>query len=328
MQVYKFENCYLHTTERRVIKNEKYLELTPKTFDVLQFLVEKRGEIVMKDEILGQVWNGSFVEEGNLAVHISKLRRLLGASKTQPFIETVSGSGYRFVSSVKTVSDAEWQKQISLESFSNGNKPSDKFTFDSIAVLPLQNESSDSEIDYLADGLTESFINSLSHISDLKVIARNTVFRYKNKEVEAQEVGETLGVKTVLTGRIRLIKDRLLISIELTKTEGGAQIWGTQLNHPFSDIVEVQEKIILAVSEKLESEIGQVAKNFLIKPITHDSESYRLYLKGKHFFEKRTVEDMYKAIEYFQKSVLYDPTNVCLSGILYEFTQSFEYYAD
>lgn len=161
MKIYRFSNCYLNLTERRILKNGKFLELTPKTFDVIRLLVEKCGEVVTKDEILGEVWNGSFVEEGNLAVHISKLRRLLDSSKTEPFIETVQGSGYRFVSSVKAVSDEEWRKHLPAESSPPPDKTSDQFTFDSIAVLPLENESRDLEIDYLADGLTESFINSL-----------------------------------------------------------------------------------------------------------------------------------------------------------------------
>jgi TolB-like protein/Flp pilus assembly protein TadD len=308
MPIYRFRNCFLNTTERRVIKNGKYLELTPKTFDVLQLLVEKWGEIMTKDEILSKVWNGSFVEEGNLPVHISKLRRLLDETKNEPFIETVQGSGYRFISPVQSVSEDSWERNLSDKNHLPNHIISEGFTFDSIAVLPLQNESNNLEIDYLADGLTESFINSLSRVSNLKVIARNTVFRYKNKEVDAQEISKTLGVAAVLSGRIRAIKDRLSISVELTKVEDGTQLWGTQFNQPFSDIIEVQEKITSALSENLNTQIS--ARNSVVNPITQNSESYRLYLKGKYFLEKRTEKDIYKAIECFQKSVSLDPTNV------------------
>ena len=282
MKIYKFRNCCLNTTERRVLKNGKYVELTPKSFDVLLLLIENCGEIVTKDEILGKVWNGSFVEEGNLPVHISKLRRLLDETKNEPFIETVQGIGYRFVAPVLAASRSEWEKQSPDINLSRENKDFREWIFDSIAVLPLTNESDDAEIDYLADGLTEGFINSLSHFSNLKVIARNTVFRYKNKEADAQEVGETLGVAAVLTGRIRVVKDRLMISVELIKTEDGRQLWGTQLNQPFLDIVEVQEKITFAVSEILKSEIG--VNNAVSNPVTQNPESYRLYLR-KAFFE-------------------------------------------
>jgi TolB-like protein/lipoprotein NlpI len=310
MKIYEFRNCLLNSAERRVIRDGKYLELTPRTFDVLQLLVEKSGEIVTKDEILGKVWNGSFVEEGNLPVHVSKLRRLLNDNKAEHFIETVQGSGYRFVSPVKSVNANEWLKHLPSNNGTQPVRTSSRFVFDSIAVMPLRNESNNPEIDYLADGLTESFINSLSRIPDLKVIARDTVFRYKNKEVDPKEVGETLGIVAVLTGRIKVVKDRLMISIGLIRVADGSQLWGTQFNQPFSDIVKIQEEITLAVSEKLRSEIKGVVRTSQNKPFTQDSESYRLYLKGKYFYSKHTLGDFNKAIKCFQKSVSYDPANV------------------
>jgi TolB-like protein/Flp pilus assembly protein TadD len=277
---------------------------------VLQLLVEKSGEIVSKDEILEKVWSGSFVEEGNLPVHISKLRRLLDENRNEPFIETVQGSGYRFISPVQAASEDEWKKNLPEKMYlPQAEAAKERFAFDSIAVLPLENESNNPEIDYLADGLTESFINSLSHVSNLKVIARNTVFRYKNKQADAKEVGETLGVATVLTGRVKLIKDNLLISVELINVADDAQIWGTQFNQPFSDIIKIQQEITFAVSEKLRSEISDAAGKSANNLISQNSESYRLYLKGKYFLDKRTQDDIYKAIEYFQKSVSYDPEN-------------------
>ena len=310
MPIYKFRNCCLNISERRVLKNNKYLELTPKTFDVLQLLVEKRGEIVTKNEILERVWNGSFVEEGNLPVHISKLRRLLDETKNEPFIETIQGSGYRFIAPVQAANEAEWTKHLPDRAYSPPAQTAKRFAFDSIAVLPLENESGNLEIDYLADGLTESLINSLSHVSNLKVIARNTVFRYKNKQPDAKEVGETLGVAAVLTGRIKLIKDHLLISVELTNVTDDTQLWGTRFNQPFADIVKIQEEITFAVAEKLRAEITHAAGKSPNNLVSQNSESYRLYLKGKYFLDKRTVNDLYKAIEYFQKSVSYDPENV------------------
>jgi len=310
MKIYRFRKCYLNPAERRVIKDGKYLELTTKTFDVLQLLIENGGEIVTKDEILDKVWSGNFVEEGNLAVHISKLRRLLGETKNHSFIETVQGSGYRFVAPVHEASQSEWETALSDINPSSQNKHYREWTFDSIAVLPLHNESSDAEIEYLADGLTESFINSLSRLSNLKVIARNTVFRYKNKTADAKEVGETLGVGTVLTGRIRVIKDHLIISVELLKVADDTQLWGTHFNRSFTDIFEIQESIISEVLEKLKSEINNASKNHTINPITKNFESYRLYLKGKYLLDKRIEESIDKAVKCFQTSISHDPLNI------------------
>jgi TolB-like protein len=309
MHVYKFRGCYLNTIERQVIKDGKRLELTSKTYDVLELLVNKSGEIVTKEEILDRVWHGSFVEEANLPVHISKLRNILGKSKTEPYIETVQGSGYRFITPVQIVSEEEWQKHLPRVQ-AGQNEIQDKFDFDSIAVLPLQNENNDSAIDYLADGLTESFINSLSLVSNLRVIARHTVFPYKNKDVNIRELGDDLGVAAILTGRVRVIKDNLMISVELVQVKDGMQLWGLQFNQPFSDIPAIQVQIIAAASEKLKLEVSNAIGNTRKKPLTPDSESYRLYLKGKYCLEKRSLENIYKAIEFFRRSVSYDPTNI------------------
>ncbi|HEV7646042.1 MAG TPA: winged helix-turn-helix domain-containing protein [Pyrinomonadaceae bacterium] len=309
MPIYKFRNCYLNTVERQAVMDGKYLKLTPKTLDLLQLLIEKRGDVVSKDEILEKVWHGSFVEEGNLPVHVSTLRRSFGESRIRTFIETVPGVGYRFISPVALAREKEWEKQL-IQQNRLTHKTESKNVFDSIAILPLNNESNDPEIDYLVDGLTEKFINSLSHISGLRVLARNTVFRYKNKNTDAKRVGETLGVETVLTGRLRIIKDRIIISVELTDISTGGQLWGTQFNQPFTDIIEVEEKITAAVSEKLSSEISQVARSSAGDLQTKNTESYRLYFKGKYFQEKRSGADIYKAIEYFKQSIAQDPDNI------------------
>lgn len=310
MQVYKFGNIYINTQSRQVIKAGKSIVLTPKTFDVLQFLVENHGKIVSKDKLLENVWRGSIVEESNLAVHISKLRNQLTTNKTEPLIQTVQGDGYRFVAIVQSVDLDDWEKISNSENKFSNNKHSEQHFSDSIAVLPLRNEINKEDTEYLADGLTESIINSLTYIPKLKVIARNSVFRYKNKDIDVYEVGETLGVSKILTGRVRVVRKNLLISVELINTADNSQIWGFQFNQPFSDIIKIQEEIIAAVSEKLRSEVNQVINNSVRNSITNNTESYRLYLKGKYFISKQTEQSLYKAIDCFEKSISYDPQNV------------------
>jgi adenylate cyclase len=308
MEIYKFRNCFLHTGERSVIKDRQHLDLTTKTFDVLQFLIENRGKVVTKDEILGSVWNGSIVEESNLPVHISKLRRLLGETRDSRFIETVQGTGYRFVSPVETVGEDKWIKKIE-RGLGDVRSGAERTWPHSIAVLPLQNESGDPNIEYLTDGLTESLINSLSHIPGLKVIARNTVFRYKSKDIDVRDVGEALGVSTVLTGRARVVGDDLIVGVELTSAEDGAQIWGEHYHRKYSDLIALADEVSFAVAENLES--TKVRNRFVFaNSLTRDPESFRLYLKGRYFLEKHSANDMYKAIEFFYKSVALDPDNI------------------
>ena len=310
MQIYSFRNCLLNTVERRVMRHGQLLDLTPRTFDVLQLLVERSGEIVTKDEMLGKVWDGSFVEEANLPVHISKLRSLLGETRAEHFIETVHGTGYRFVSPVECVTPESWKTQNpSANGHLNGHAPHTSSP-NSIAVLPFRNGSDDAEIDYLSDGLTESLINGLAGLPNLKVLARDTVFRYKNKDVDAKQVGETLGVSMVLTGRIRMHNDDAAVSVDLVRVDDGTQIWGAKFDRPFSEIVRIQKEITSAVTDKIMFGLGAAVPIVRTNGFTQDSESYRLYLKGKYFAEKHSVADFYKAIECFEKSVSYDPTNV------------------
>lgn len=305
--IYKFGDCYLDSIGRKIFRGKNMLKVSHKAFDMLLLLIENSGKVISKDEILEKIWEDSFVEECNLAVHISKIRKLLGANKAEPFIETVPGSGYRFVSRVYTLDENDWKEYLAANfPVKISNEQAD---FDSIAVLPLKNENGNEEIDYLADGLTESIINNLSYIPKLKVLARNTVFRYKDKNVDIQEVGKKLDVAKILTGRIRVIRDNLIIGIELTDVENGTQLWGTQLNQPFEDIFEIQETITQAVSEKLKSHINNSKMNSLIPQLTQNAESYRLYLKGKYLLDKKSLIGINKAIECFHQSISQDPTN-------------------
>src|SRR5215203_6420261 len=136
MQVYKFRDCLLHTAERSVIKERQHLDLTTKTFDVLQYLIENAGKVVSKDEILGNVWNGNFVEESNLPVHISKLRKSLHEANDRRFIETVQGVGYRFVAPLQTVDEDEWQAASDSSSGSSSDAGIASSNVHPIAVLP------------------------------------------------------------------------------------------------------------------------------------------------------------------------------------------------
>ncbi|MEP6705379.1 MAG: winged helix-turn-helix domain-containing protein, partial [Acidobacteriota bacterium] len=211
----------MNTAERSVIKERQHLELTTRTFDVLQFLIENAGKVVSKDEILGNVWNGNFVEESNLPVHISKLRRSLSESRDCRFIETVQGTGYRFVAPLQIVSESEWQSALNASSLLPTASDHRTINCHSIAVLPFQNEGADPDYEYLTDGLTESLINGLSPIPNLKVIARNTVFRFKGKYIDVKEFGEALGVSNVLTGRLRVSGQEFMVSVELIAAKDG-----------------------------------------------------------------------------------------------------------
>jgi TolB-like protein/Tfp pilus assembly protein PilF len=187
-------------------------------------------------------------------------------------------------------------------------------SIDSLAVLPFTYVSTDPNViadpdrEYLSDGITESLINSLSQLPNLKVIARSSVFRYKGKETDLQAVRRELGVRTVLVGRIIQHGDDLSISVELVDTNDNRHIWGEQYNRRFSDILTVQEEISAEISDKLRRRLSGAEKERVAKRFPDNPEAYRLYLKGRYFWNKRTADDSKKAIEYFNQAIEKDPT--------------------
>ena len=179
---------------------------------------------------------------------------------------------------------------------------------DSLAVLPFENTSADPEHEYLSDGITGSLINILATLPKLRVMAQSTVFRYKGREIDPQAIGLELNVRAVLTGRMMQSGGSLRIGTELVDVATGSQLWGAQYDRKPGDIFVVQDEISNEISEKLRLQLTRAEKKRLTKHHTEDPEAYRLYLKGRHYWNRWTEEGFYKAIEYFQQAVEKDPS--------------------
>jgi len=177
--------------------------------------------------------------------------------------------------------------------------------FESIAVLPFHNASGDANADYLSDGLTEHMINSLSRVKKLRVIPRSTAFHYKGKEDEAQAIGNELRVSVVLTGRVIQRADDLNIQLELIDVKEQSQLWGEQFTRKISELLTVQDEIERSVTRQLHvADEGSVT---LPKHGTENTEAYQLYLKGRYYWDKRTVSEFSRALQYFQQALDIDP---------------------
>jgi len=182
-----------------------------------------------------------------------------------------------------------------------------EIAIESIAVLPFANQNHDPDTEYLSDGLTESIINSLSQLSNLRVIPRSSVFRYKGKESDPLTVGKELGVRAVLTGRILQRGDNLIVSAELVDVRDNKQLWGEQYNRKTADALTVQQEIAQVISARLRPKLSGEEQRQVAKRETTSPEAYQLYLKGRYYLEKRTKEGTSKAIEYFQQAIDKDP---------------------
>jgi eukaryotic-like serine/threonine-protein kinase len=177
----------------------------------------------------------------------------------------------------------------------------------SVVVLPFANTSGDPEIEYLSDGISESLINSLSQLPQLKVIARSSSFRYKGNEADPQEVAKALGVEAILTGRVTKRGDSLVISTELMDARDRTQIWGDQYNRKLTDLVSLQGEIAREIVNKLKLKVSGEGKG-LDKHYTENNEAYQLYLKGRFYWSKHTKESNKKSIEYFNQAIEKDPS--------------------
>jgi eukaryotic-like serine/threonine-protein kinase len=179
---------------------------------------------------------------------------------------------------------------------------------DSLAVLPFENASRDPEHEYLSDGIPGSLINALAAIPKLRVMAQSTVLRYKNRGIDPQAVGRELNVRAVLTGRILQSGESLRIGTELVDVATGSQLWGAQYDRKLGDIFAIQDEISDEISGKLRLKLTRAEKKRLTKRQTDDAEAYRLYLKGRHHWNRWTEDGFCKAIEYFQQAIEKDPS--------------------
>ena len=178
----------------------------------------------------------------------------------------------------------------------------------SVAILPFVNDSKDPNAEYLSDGLTESIINSLSRLPDLKVMSRNAAFRFKGANLDPVEAGRNLNVGAVLIGRLVKLDDRLIIKTELIKVEDGSQLWGDEYDSSLADIFSVQDEVSRKISQSLRLRLTGADQQKLAKRYTNDAEAYQLYLKGRYFWNKRNEEGFRNGIDYFKQAEEKDPT--------------------
>ena len=178
---------------------------------------------------------------------------------------------------------------------------------ESIAVIPFVNEAKDPGAEWISDGLTESIINNLTQLPNLKVIARSSVFRYKGRETDPIAVGKELGVRAVLTGRLMQRGNTMLISAELIDIRDNKQLWGEKYERQLADMLSVQREIAREITNNLRPTLSGMEQSRMDKQFTADSEAYQLYLKGRFYWNKRTAADFQKAIPFFKQAIDKDP---------------------
>ncbi|HEV2862651.1 MAG TPA: protein kinase [Pyrinomonadaceae bacterium] len=176
---------------------------------------------------------------------------------------------------------------------------------DAVAVLPFANVGGSPDTEWLSDGITESLINSLSPAAGLKVMSRNSVFRYKGRDIEPGQIGRELGVGAVLAGQVAQRGEDLTVSVELIDARDNTHIWGDKYERKLSDALKVQEEIARQIASRLRSRLGGESGGG--KHYTESGEAYQDYLRGRYFWNKRTEEGFRKAVQFFDRAIEHDP---------------------
>jgi TolB-like protein/Tfp pilus assembly protein PilF len=289
---YEFEDFRMEVSKRLLFRQGQPVRLTPRVFDTLLVLVERKGETISKDDLMSAVWPDTAVEENNLNQNISTLRRALGENRGENrYIATVPGQGYRFIPPVEVSGGTQLASERAT-----------------IVVLPFANLSSDSESEFFADGITEEIINAMVQIRNIRVVARTSAFSFKGKQVDLRTVGATLNAGTILEGSVRKSGDRVRIVAQLVNAVDGYHIWSERYDRELQDIFEVQDEIARTIADRLKVTLGPEKAETLARSETKDLEAYQLYLKGRFHWNKRSAGGLQKAIEYFQQAIGKDPS--------------------
>jgi DNA-binding winged helix-turn-helix (wHTH) protein/TolB-like protein len=359
--IYEFGPFRLIPTERQLLRDDQPVPLTPKTFDLLVVLVENSGHLTEKDELLKRIWPDSFVEEANLSVNMSALRRALGEGpEDHQYVETVPRHGYRFVAKVRetwengaanaagaasessnTERVANLQTQpssvipaaaprsrmalrrwsfvfvgllllvVAVVALNAGGLRDRLFSnhsptrVQSLAVLPLRNVSGDAAQDYLADGITDGFINDLAKIETLRVMSRASVIRYKDALNSPGEIGRDLKVDAVLAGSVARTGDRVRATLRLIHVPTGRSLWVADYDRELRDVPKLQGEVRRDIAEKIGLKTPPRQDKANVPSV--NAEAYDHYLRGQFYLYRQTREDNEAAIAALEQAVVSEP---------------------
>jgi adenylate cyclase len=307
--VFRFEGFTLDAARGSLCTADRDVELRPKSFEVLRYLVEHAGQLVTKDELIKTVWPGVIVTDESLTQCVSEVRSAIGDG-AQTMIKTVPRRGYRFTAPVfRSGIGAALMDYAPVGS--NAGQASAAADTPSIAVLPFVNMSGDPQQEYFTDGITEDIITELSRFSELLVIARNSTFQYKRKAIDVRQVGKELGARYILEGSIRRSGNRIRINAQLIDALSGAHRWADRYDRELSDVFAVQDEVTRSIVALLVAHVNRAeTERALLKPPA-TWEAYDYYMRGADAYgleaKKDSTAALYESRRLLERSLAIDP---------------------
>ncbi len=296
--IYEFGPFRIDLDRYLLLRGDESIPLSPKVFETLLYLVQHRGEVGKKDDIISTIWPDTFVEESNLAQNIFLLRRALGEEKNEHrYIVTIPGVGYRFVASVTELAGTPTQP---VETSPNPVR--------SVAVLPFKNLTGEDGDKFLGPGLADALIMRLSSIRDLKVRPTTAVLKFSNVREDPLAIGMELNVDALLDGVYQRESDKIRVSVQLVSVKGGVTLWAAKFDEKLTDIFTIQDSISEQVVRSLALKLSGDEQRQLKESYTLNPEAFQLFVKGRYFWNQRTTESLKKSLDYAQQAIAVDPT--------------------
>jgi TolB-like protein len=309
----RFGDFTIDSERRELRRGDDLIAVEPQVFDVLQFLIANRDRVVSNDDLIEAVWHGRIVSEATVTTRMNAVRRAVGDSgERQQLIRTIARKGYRFVGNAH---DEDVPRDGTAGTAQSGPELPPLMAKPSIAVLPFSNMSGDPEQEYFADGITEDLITALSQFRSLFVIARNSSFVFKDKAVDAKQIGRELGVRYLLEGSVRKSGTRVRITGQLIEASSGAHLWAGRFDGGLEDIFELQDNVtgsvVGAIGPKLEQAEIDRAKR---KP-TGSLDAYDYYLRGMAHLHEGSRTSVDDALHLFKRAIDLDPEFAAAYGM-------------
>jgi len=337
-RTYSFDEFTLDLDRGALLRAGTDIKLRPKSFEVLNYLVERQGLLVTKDELLDAIWGQTGVAEDAVTHCVSDIRTAIH-DQSQEMIQTVPRRGYIFDIPVTkhdrlvTTADAPsrsklasswprwplaaalvpvlgvaavwwWFGNLGIDGAVTAGPPP-MIAAHSIAVLPFLDMSPEQDQAYFADGISEDILNLLAKIPELRVISRSSAFSFKGKYIEIPTVAKQLNVTHVLEGAVRRAGTQLRINVQLIEARSDTHLWSESYDRKLDNIFQIQDEIAASVVDALKIELLGTA------PQTHkiDQEVYTLALQAKYFWNRKLPGDDEKAMEYYQRALDIDPSH-------------------
>jgi len=292
-----FGRFRLDLARRELRRDNRLVRLGSRALDILCVLASAGGKVVTKAELMERVWAGVIVEEHNIQVHISALRKAFEEDgDSDSWIVTLPGRGYRFLGSPDPPAA---NKSAPTSSSPIPEEPS-------LAVLPFHNLSGDPEQEYFADGIVEEIITALARIRWLSVLARNSSFAYEGQHVDVKRVGRELGVRYVLEGSVRKSANRVRITTQLIDASTGAHLWADHFDGPLEDVFDLQDKVASNVAGVIEPALQEAETARSTGRPTTNLTAYDLYLRA-HAMVWSSARQLPEALSLLEQGIARDP---------------------